>query len=73
MSMEDIKMKVDELRQKALANTMSFDEVKAAVAFCREHRLKSGSSRPPSAAKSAKPSLVGVPKLSADDLLGGLK
>ena len=72
MTMEDIKMKVEDLRMKALAGTMSFDEVKAAVAFCREHRLKSGSSRPSTAAKSSKPSLVGVPKLSADDLLGGL-
>lgn len=72
MSMEDIKMKVDELRQKALAGTMSFDEVKAAVAFCREHRLKSGSSRPPTATKATKAALAGVPKLSADDLLGGL-
>ena len=72
MSMEDIKMKVDELRRKALANTMSFDEVKAAVAFCREQRLKSGSSRPPSKTAARKPDLLGVPKLSADDLLGGL-
>ena len=70
MSMEDIKMKVDELRQKALAGTMSFEEVKAAVAFCREHRLKSGSSRPP--AKPAKAAVSLTPKLSADDLLGGL-
>jgi hypothetical protein len=72
MNLEAIKNQVDLLRQKALRGEMSFEEVKAAVAFCREQRLKTGTSRPPTVAKPAKPATSVVPKLSAEDLLGGL-
>lgn len=70
MSVEEFRLKVDVLRQKALRGEMTLEEVKESVAFLREHRKKSAVRAIPASSPSGKISLT--PKINSDDLLKGL-
>jgi hypothetical protein len=69
--MEDIRLKIDELRQKALAGTMTIEDCKTAVELCRLHRGKAAV-RPPGSEATKRLSKSPTPRVSSETLLKGL-
>ncbi len=69
--MESIRLKIDELRQKALAGTMTLEDCKAAIELCRLHRGKAVV-RPPGGEAKKSASKSPAVRVNTENLLKGL-